>query len=171
MGKICFHSFRLYVPRSPSELGNGTDPTVSTVQVIKQADQLFGPNHTTAYAIHVNAGMQQELSPSLTLSADYVMRRYVHMGGFQSVFSVDRNRFNRPRVIGMDPNTGVVSFVRDPVIPLCTPAQAAALNPKTNVLLGPSLSMAVMRTTAIRHCRSDWTSDSLHDCGSLAVMH
>ena len=119
-----------------SKLGNGTDPTVSAVQVIKQADQLFGPDHTTAYAIHVNAGIQQELKPRLTLSADYVMRRYVHMGGFQGVFSVDRNQFNRPRVTGVDPNTGVVSFVRDPVIPLCTPAQAAALNPQDQCSTG-----------------------------------
>ena len=119
-----------------SKLGNGTDPTVSTVQVIKQADQLFGPDHTTAYAIHVNAGIQQELTPSLTLSADYVMRRYVHMGGFQGVSSVDRNQFNRPRVTGVDPSTGVVSFVRDPVIPLCTPAQAAALNPQDQCSTG-----------------------------------
>ncbi|HEX4920811.1 MAG TPA: hypothetical protein VFV92_08730, partial [Candidatus Bathyarchaeia archaeon] len=110
-----------------SKVGDGTDSTVSTVEVIKQADQLFGPDHTTAYAIHANAGIQQELTPTLTLSADYVMRRYVHMGGFQGVDSVDQNRFNRPRVTGVDPNTGVVSFVRDPVIPLCTPAQAAAL--------------------------------------------
>jgi hypothetical protein len=119
-----------------SKVGNGTDATVSTVQVIKQADQLFGPNHTTAYAIHANAGIQQELTPSLTLSADYVMRRYVHMGGFQGVFSVDRNQFNRPSVTGVDPNTGVVSFVRDPVIPLCTPAQGAALNPQDQCSTG-----------------------------------
>jgi hypothetical protein len=119
-----------------SKLGDGTDPTVSTVQVIKQADQLFGPDHTTAYAIHVSAGIQQELTPSLSVSADYVMRRYVHMGGFQGVFSVDRNQFNRPRVTGVDPNTGVVSFVRDPVIPLCTPAQAAALNPQDQCSTG-----------------------------------
>ncbi len=119
-----------------SKVGNGTDPTVSTVQVIKQADQLFGPDHTTAYAIHVSAGIQQELTPSLTLSADYVMRRYVHMGGFQGVFSVDRNQFNRPRVTGVDPNTGAVSFVRDPVIPLCTPAQSAALNPQDQCSTG-----------------------------------
>ena len=119
-----------------SKVGNGTDPTVSTVQVIKQADQLFGPDHTTAYAIHLNAGIQQELTPSLTLNADYVMRRYVHMGGFQGVFSVDRNQFNRPHVTGVDPNTGVVSFVRDPVIPLCTPAQAAALNPQDQCSTG-----------------------------------
>jgi hypothetical protein len=113
-----------------SKLGNGTDPTVTTVQVVKQASQLFGPDHTTAYAIHVSGGIQQELTPSLTLSADYVMRRYAHMGGFQGVDSVDQNQFNRPRVTGVDPNTGVVSFVRDPVIPLCTSAQAAALNPQ-----------------------------------------
>ena len=119
-----------------SKLGNGTDPSVSTVQVIKQADQLFGPNHTTGYAVHLNAGVQQELSPSLTLSADYVMRRYVHLGGFQQVFSVDQNRFNRPLVTGVDPSTGVVSFVRDPVIPLCTPAQAAALNPQDQCSTG-----------------------------------
>ena len=119
-----------------SKLGNGTDPTVSTVQVIKQGDQLFDPNHTTGYAIHVNAGVQQELTASLTLSADYVMRRYLHLGGFQGVFSVDRNQFNRPRVTGVDPNTGVVSFVRDPVIPLCTPAQAAALNPRDQCSTG-----------------------------------
>jgi len=119
-----------------SKVGDGTDPTVSTVQVIKQADQLFGPDHTTAYAIHVSAGIQQEVSPTLTLSADYVMRRYLHMGGFQGVFSVDQNRFNRPLVTGVDPNTGVVSFVRHPVIPLCTPAQAAALNPQDQCSTG-----------------------------------
>src|SRR5262249_24902732 len=62
-----------------SKVGNGTDATVSTVQVIKQADQLFDPTHTTPYAIHSSVGIQQELTPSLTLSADYVMRRYVHM--------------------------------------------------------------------------------------------
>jgi Carboxypeptidase regulatory-like domain/TonB-dependent Receptor Plug Domain len=119
-----------------SKVGNGTDPTVTTVQVVKQADQLFDPNHTTGYAIHVNGGIQQELTPSLTLSVDYVMRRYVHLGGFQGVFSIDRNQFNRPRVTGVDPSTGVVSFVRDPVIPLCTPTQAKALNPQDQCSTG-----------------------------------
>jgi Carboxypeptidase regulatory-like domain len=119
-----------------SKVGNGTDSTVSTAQVIKQADQLFDPNHTTPYAIHGNVGVQQDLTPSLSLSADYVLRSYVHMGGFRGVFLVDRNRFNRPRVTGVDPHTGVVSFVRDPVIPLCTPAQAAALNPQDQCSTG-----------------------------------
>jgi len=119
-----------------SKLGNGTDAAVTTVEVIKQADQLFGPDHTTGYAIHVNAGIQQELTPSLTLGADYVMRRYAHLGGFQGAFLVDRNHFNRPRVTGVDPNTGIVSFVRDPVIPLCASAQAAALNPQDQCSTG-----------------------------------
>jgi hypothetical protein len=115
-----------------SKVGDGSgDPSISTVEVIKQADQLFGPNHTTSSAIHVNAGIQQELTPTLTLTADYVMRHYLHLGGLGGlgVFLVDQNKFNRPIVTGVDPNTGVVSFVRNPVIPLCTPAQAAALNP------------------------------------------
>ena len=115
-----------------AKVGDGLgDPSVSTVEVIKQADRLFDPNHTTSYAIHVNAGIQQELTPTLTLTADYVMSHYLHLGGFQGAggFLVDQNRFNRPLVTGIDPNTGVVSFVRNPVIPLCTPVQAAALNP------------------------------------------
>ncbi|PYY12843.1 MAG: hypothetical protein DMG61_15475 [Acidobacteria bacterium] len=52
------------------------------------------------------------------------------------MFLVDRNRFNRPLVTGADPNTGVVSFVRNPVIPVCTPAQAAALNPQDQCSTG-----------------------------------
>jgi hypothetical protein len=112
-----------------SKIGDGSgDPSVRTVEVVKQADQLFDPNHTTSYAIHVNAGIQQELTPSLTLTVDYVMRHYLHLGGFQGLDLVDRNRFNRPQVTGVDSNTGVVSFVRRPVIPVCTAAQAAALN-------------------------------------------
>jgi hypothetical protein len=122
-----------------AKVGDGSgDPGVSTVEVIKQADQLFDPNYTTGYAIHMNAGIQQELTPSLTLTADYVMRHYLHQGGLQGLgaFLVDRNQFNRPLVTGVDPNTGVVSFVRNPVIPLCTAAQAAALNPQDQCSTG-----------------------------------
>jgi hypothetical protein len=55
------------------------------------------------------------------------MRRYVKLGPLQDVFVLDANRFNRPLATGVNPTTGEVSFVRDPVIPLCTPAQAAAV--------------------------------------------
>jgi len=71
------------------------------------------------------------------MTADYVMRRYAHIGALQGVFDIDRNRFNRPLVTGVDPATGAVSFVRDPVIPLCTPEQARALNPRDYCSTGP----------------------------------
>src|SRR5678815_1660139 len=71
------------------------------------------------------------------LSADYVMRRYVKLGPLQDVFVLDENRFNRPLVTGVDPATGAVSFVRNPVIPLCTVDQAAALNPNDYCSTGP----------------------------------
>jgi carboxypeptidase family protein len=121
-----------------AKLGDGSDPSVRGVEVVKQGDQIEDPNHTTAYAIHVNAGLQRELRPNLVLSVEYVMRRYVHLGALQGgQFLIDRNRFNRPKVTGVNPVTGVVSFVRDPVIPLCTTAQASALDPNDDCSTGP----------------------------------
>ena len=66
-----------------AKLGDGSNPSVRGVEVVKQGDQIEDPNHTTAYAIHVNAGLQRELRPNLILSAEYVMRRYVHLGALQ----------------------------------------------------------------------------------------
>ncbi|HZN12311.1 MAG TPA: hypothetical protein VFC61_11555, partial [Blastocatellia bacterium] len=120
-----------------ARLGNGNDLSVRGVEVIKQGDQIVDPESTTAYAVHVNAGIQRELRPDLVLTADYVMRRYVHVGALQGVFSLDRNRFNRPRVTGVDQATGAVSFVRDPIIPLCTLSQARALDPGDDCSTGP----------------------------------
>ena len=117
--------------------GDGTDLSIRGIEVIKQGDQIVAPDSTTAYSIHLNAGIQRQLRPNLVLTADYVMRRYLHVGALQGVFAIDRNRFNRPRVTGVDQNTGVVSFVRDPVIPLCTPQQAFALNPADMCSTGP----------------------------------
>ncbi|PYT06600.1 MAG: hypothetical protein DMF60_09000, partial [Acidobacteria bacterium] len=121
-----------------AKLGDGSDPSVRGVEVVKQGDQIEDPNHTTAYAIHINASLQRELRPNLVLSVEYVMRRYVHLGALQGgQFLIDRNRFNRPKVTGVNPATGVVSFVRDPVIPLCTTAQAIALDPNDDCSTGP----------------------------------
>ena len=117
--------------------GDGSDLSVRGIEVIKQGDQIVDADATTGYSIHVNAGVQRELKPNLVLTADYVMRRYLHVGPLQGVFIIDRNRFSRPRVTGVDPNSGVVSFVRDPVIPLCTLAQTNALNPNDNCSTGP----------------------------------
>jgi hypothetical protein len=120
-----------------ARFGDGSDLSVRGIDVIKQGDQIVDPDSTTGYSIHMNAGVQRELKPNLVLTADYVMRRYLHVGPLQGVFIIDRNRFNRPRVTGVDPITGVVSFVRDPVIPLCTLAQTNALDPKDNCSTGP----------------------------------
>jgi hypothetical protein len=120
-----------------ARLGDGSNPDVTGVEVLKQGDRIFAPDHTTAYAIHATAGIQRELTPRTVVTADYVMRRYAHLGGFHHQFQLDRNRFNRPRVLGVDPTTGVVSFVRDPIIPLCTRDQAAALDPRDRCSTGP----------------------------------
>lgn len=120
-----------------ARFGDGTDLGVRGIEVIKQGDQIVDPSATTAYSIHASAGIQRELAPNLVVTADYVMRRYVHVGPLQGVFIIDRNRYNRPRVTGVDGETGVVSFVRDPVIPLCTPTQARALLPSDRCSTGP----------------------------------
>jgi hypothetical protein len=120
-----------------ARFGDGTDLAIRGIDVIKQGDQIVAPDATTAYSIHANVGVQRELAANLVLTADYVMRRYVHVGPLQGVFILDRNRFNRPRVTGVDADTGVVSFVRDPIIPLCTAEQARTLAPADNCSTGP----------------------------------
>jgi hypothetical protein len=129
-------------PRNPDPFFARRQSGLSLSGPLKR-DQLFWfanyehNNQDGAYAIHVNAGVQRGLRPNLLLSVDYVMRRYVHLGAFQGVFLLDRNRFNRPRVTGVNQSTGVVSFVRDPIIPLCTPAQTRALDPGDECSAGP----------------------------------
>jgi hypothetical protein len=120
-----------------AKFGNGQDLSVRGIEVLKQGDRLFDLNRTTPYAIHMNAGLQQRLGAGFVLTADYVSRRFLHFGGFQGAAALDRNRFNRPKVLSEDPNTGVVSFVRDPIIPLCNAAQAAALDPRDQCSTGP----------------------------------
>jgi carboxypeptidase family protein len=120
-----------------ARLGDGTNPSVTGIDVLKQGDRIFDPEHTAPYAIHSNIGIQQKLRSNLTLSADFASRRFVHYGGFHGVFQLDRNRYNRPKVTGINSSTGEVSFVRDPVIPLCTAAQAAALVPGVQCSTGP----------------------------------
>lgn len=120
-----------------ARFGTGTDLAVRGIEVIKQGDQILAPDVTTAYSVQANAGVQTELAPHLILTADYVLRHYYQVGPLQNTYIIDRNRFNRPRVTGVNPNTGVVSFVRDPVIPLCTATQAAALDPRDQCSTGP----------------------------------
>jgi hypothetical protein len=56
------------------------------------------------------------------------MRRSIHFGGLNETFVYDRNRFERRRVTLENTETGEVTNVRNPIIPLCTGAQG--LNPK-----------------------------------------
>ena len=89
-----------------SRFGDGTDLAVRGIDVIKQGDQIVAPDATTAYSIHATAGFQRQLGTNLVLTADYVMRRSVHVGPLQGVDIVDRNRYNRPKVTGVDPTPG-----------------------------------------------------------------
>jgi Carboxypeptidase regulatory-like domain len=120
-----------------AKLGDGSDPSTSAIEVIKQGGDIAAPDSTMTYSIHFAGGVQRRFSNSLLLSADYVMRRYVKLGPLQDVFVLDANRFNRPLVTGVDAATGAVSFVRNPVIPSCTPSQAAALDPNDYCSTGP----------------------------------
>jgi hypothetical protein len=117
--------------------GDGTDLSVRGIEVVKQGERIFAPDHEAPYALHVTAGVQREILRGLSLSVDLVLRRYAHLGGFTGTYSLDRNRFNRPRVTGVDPETGAVSFVRDPLIPACTPERAVALDPQDQCSTGP----------------------------------
>jgi hypothetical protein len=112
-----------------SQLGDGTDLAVRGVEVFKQAGGLFDPNTVIGYAANTSIGVQRELAQNLVISADFVMRRSIHIGGLNEAFVYDRNRFERRRVTGpRNPITGEIPNVRDPIVPLCVGAQA--LNPK-----------------------------------------
>jgi len=120
-----------------AKLGNGSDLAVRGIEVFKQGDRLFDPAGLLPYAIHMSVGLQRQLASNLVVNADYVVRRFLRFGSFQGVAQLDRNRFNRPRVTGINANTGEVSFVRNPVLPLCTAAQTSALDPRDQCSTGP----------------------------------
>ncbi len=125
-----------------ARFGDGTDLSIRGIDVSKQADQIVDPEARTAYSIHVNAGIQRELRQNVVLTADYVLRRYRDVGPLQGIYQLDRNRFSRPRVTAVNPVTGVVSFVRDPVIPQCTASQVRALDPRDACSTGPIVVFA-----------------------------
>jgi hypothetical protein len=111
-------------------LGNGKDLSVRGVERLKTTGipgfgTVYDPDTVVPYSMNVSAGLQREIAPSLVVQADFVMRRSVKFGGLHAVFFVDRNRFDRPRVTNVNPTTGVVTFVRNPVVPLCTGTQSS----------------------------------------------
>ena len=112
-----------------SQLGDGTNLAVRGVETFKTAAGLFDPNTVVGYAANTTIGVQRELSRNLVVTADFIMRRSIHFGGLNELFVYDRNRYERRRVLSVNPTTGAVTNVRDPIIPLCT-STAQAQNPK-----------------------------------------
>jgi hypothetical protein len=74
---------------------------------------LSDPFYQTPYALHLNLGVQRELTRDLVLTADFVWRRFLH----NFLPDIDYNRYER-RING----------VRTPAIPLCTAAQRNEVN-------------------------------------------
>jgi hypothetical protein len=126
-----------------AQLGDGKDLSIRNIEVYKTGGELFDHDTRTPYTFHVTAGVQRELARDMVVSADFVMRRAIAFGGPHSLFEVDNNRFNRRRVVSVDPNTGIVTNVRDPIIPECTAAQRT--DPKAQCSLG---SLGVYRSAA-----------------------
>jgi hypothetical protein len=124
-------------------VGNGQDLSTRGIEVFKTGDGIFDRHTTTPYTIHATVGIQREIVRAMILQADFVMRRGVHFGGLHDSFAVDLNHYNRPKVMAVDPTTGAVTFVRDPVIPLCTSAQMS--DPKAQCSSG---EISVYRSAA-----------------------
>ncbi len=115
--------------RANALLGNGTNLAVRGVEALKTTGNpgfgtVFDPNTVTPYSINISAGVQREISPNLSVTADLVMRRSLKFGGLHSLFFIDRNRFNRARITAVDPVTGRGDPSPNPIIPVCVGAQA-----------------------------------------------
>jgi hypothetical protein len=131
-------SFPVFTSQTLALWGKGTDLSTRGIEVLKTvADtnfSVFQHDSTVPYTIHATGGIQRELRRNMVLSADIVMRRAVHFGGYHATYAVDENRWDRRRVTATNADGTVVS-VRDPVIPACVGAQA--LDPKAKCSNGP----------------------------------
>jgi hypothetical protein len=116
---------------------NGQDLSIRNIEARKAAptagsEALFDANYRTPYTIHLNIGVQRQILPNLSVSADFVMRRGVKFGANEFMNDdINRwNRFSRYVILGVEtpPITGVTpgtaNPTRNPVIPACTGAQA-----------------------------------------------
>ncbi|MBI1765005.1 MAG: TonB-dependent receptor [Acidobacteria bacterium] len=119
---------------------NGTDLSIRNIDVRKQAptyltEAVFDEHFRTPYTMHFNAGVQRQVMHNLSVSADFVMRRGVKFGAYEG-YMEDINRWNRFSSYSITPATGVAAPVRNPVLPVCS--QAQALDPKalcsTNII-------------------------------------
>jgi hypothetical protein len=90
--------------------GTGDQPQILLSKQATSLGALYPRDFPTARAVHVNAGVQRQLSNDMAVQADVVYRRGLHVtpGTFFGT-SVDFNRFNA---------------IGGPVIPRCVGAQA-----------------------------------------------
>ncbi len=95
---------------------NNTDLSVRNIEVFKQGTGLLAHDFVTPYSTHFNVGVQREISTDLVLSADFVLRRFVH----QDTGGIDVNRWNS---------------AAGPVLPPCVGQQV--LDPRIRCSTGP----------------------------------
>ncbi len=133
-----------------ARFGRLGDLSVQNIQLLKAnaSQPIFSHDTRTPYDIHVTVGMQREVVRSLTVTADFIMRRGVAFGGPHTIFAVDLNHFNGVRVTGAprsDLQYDSTNTVTARVMPQCqgaTPAATIALrnNPEAQCSVG-SLSV------------------------------
>jgi hypothetical protein len=95
---------------------NNIDLSIRNIEIFKQGSGVLAQDFVSPYSAHLNVGVQREISPDLVLSADFVLRRFVH----QDTGAIDFNRWNS---------------AAGPVIPACIGQQA--LDPKARCSTGP----------------------------------
>jgi hypothetical protein len=79
-------------------------PDIQQIQLTKTATDGLNTAYPTMYAIHASTGVRRQVTRSFELGADFVVRRFVHVG----IGAVDANRFRS---------------ARGPLLPVCTAAQ------------------------------------------------
>ena len=101
------------IPGIRADLSGQLDPdnrdfTFRNLDLNKTGSNLSDPFYEAPYAVHVNLGIQREMTRDVGLSTDFVWRRSLHT----YLAGIDYNRFNRR-----------INRVQTPVLPICTPAQ------------------------------------------------
>lgn len=119
-GSNLLSALNAQVPVLQGVLSAGAAQGFSSVQFVKSAAlpaTLLDPDLETPYSEQFTVGLQRQLPGNMAVSADFVMRKRLHIiNGFSqgsSGTAIDLNKFNRRLDQG------------GPVIPRCTPAQAA----------------------------------------------
>jgi hypothetical protein len=94
---------------------------VTGLDVAKQAIELFPPNYTLGRSYQSSLGVQRDLSHDMVLTADWARRQGAH--------------FNLTNDLDINHTNWFVNGVTQPIIPVCTPAQA--LRSRTGMRAGP----------------------------------